>query len=117
MKDPPASEFCRLGDLWTRAGELTPAENAFRKGLALEPYSYLCHRELGEIDRAKGNLTPAREHLEFVVRFYPEADARTYVSLALLYRAQGHPDLAREILRKGQRIFPKEPLLSRVSSR
>lgn len=117
MKDPPPSEFCRLGDLWARAGELTPAENAFRKGLELEPYSYMCHRELGEIDRAKGNLVPAREHLEFVVHFYPEADARTYLSLALVYRAQGHPDQAREILRKGQRIFPNEPLLSRVSSR
>jgi len=115
MKDPPASEFCTLGDLWTRAGNYSSAEEALRAGLQREPYSYLCHRELGEIDRIKGRFAAAREHLELVVRFYPEVDSGTYVSLALLYRAQEHPDRARDILRKGKRIFPKDPMISRMS--
>jgi tetratricopeptide (TPR) repeat protein len=116
MKDPPASEFCTLGDLWTRADNLFLAEEALRAGLAREPYSYLCHRELGEIDRLKGRFASAREHLELVVRFYPEVDSGTYASLALLYRAQQRPDRARDILGKGQRIFPKDPMISRMSS-
>ncbi len=116
IKDPPASEFCTLGDLWARAGNLTSAEEALRAGLEREPYSYLCHRELGEIDRIKRRFAAAREHLELVVRLYPEVDAGTYVSLALVYRAQEHPDQARDILGKGKRIFPKDPMISRMSA-
>src|SRR5258708_8828171 len=78
MKVPPASEFCTLGGLWARAGNLASAEEALRAGLPREPYSYMCHRELGEIDRVKGRLAAAQENLEFVVRFYPEADSGTY---------------------------------------
>jgi tetratricopeptide (TPR) repeat protein len=115
MKDPPASEYCTLGDLWAHAGNYSSAEEALRAGLEREPYSYLCHRELGEIDRVKGRFAAAREHLEFVVRFYPEVDSGTYASLALLYRAQGHLDLARDILRKGRRIFPEDSMISRMS--
>jgi len=65
----------------------------------------------------QGRLSSAREHLEFVVRFYPDADPRTYISLALVYRAQGAPRLAREILAKGRRIFPGDPAILRMSSR
>jgi spermidine synthase len=116
MKELPASELCMLGDLWARAGNLAAAEEALRAGLQREAYSYMCHRELGEIDRLKGRMAAAQENLEFVVRFYPEADSGTYLSLALVYRAQGHPDRAREILGKGQRIFPNDPLIPRMSS-
>ena len=116
MKVPPASEFCTLGGLWARAGNLASAEEALRAGLPREPYSYMCHRELGEIDRVKGRLAAAQENLEFVVRFYPEADSGTYLSLALVYRAQGHPDRAREILKKGRRVFPNAQAISRMFS-
>jgi len=116
MKDPPASEFCTLGDLWVRAGNLTSAEEALRAGLERDPYSFLCHRELGEVDRLKGRFAAAREQLELVVRLYPEVDPGTYVSLALVYRAQGHPELVRDILDKGKRIFPKDPMIARMSS-
>jgi len=116
MKDPPSSEFCTLGDLWVRAGNLASAEEALVAGLERDPYSYLCHRELGEVDRLRGRLTAAREHLELVVRMYPDMDSGTYVSLALVYRAQEHPDQARNILAKGLRIFPRDPLISRMSS-
>ena len=116
MKELPASELCMLGDLWARAGNLAAAEEALRAGLQREPYSYMCHRELGEIDRVKGRMSAAQENLEFVVRFYPEADSGTYLSLALVYRAQGHPDRAREILEKGRRIFPNAQVISRMFS-
>jgi tetratricopeptide (TPR) repeat protein len=82
MKDPPSSEFCTLGDLWVRAGNLAPAEEALVAGLERDPYSYLCHREPGEVDRLNGRFASAREHLELVVRMYPDMDSGTYVSLA-----------------------------------
>jgi len=114
MKDPPSSEYCMLGDLWVRAGNLTSAEEALVAGLERDPYSYLCHRELGEVDRLTGRFVAARAHLELVVRMYPEMDSGTYASLALVYQAQEHPDMARDILSKGLRIFPKDPLISRI---
>jgi spermidine synthase len=117
MKDPPAAEFCTLGDLWFRASDLTFAENALRSGLERDPYSYLCNRELGEVERIRGRFHTAREHLEFVVRMYPEMDSGTYASLALVYRAEKHPDQARNILAKGLRIFPSDPLISRMAER
>jgi tetratricopeptide (TPR) repeat protein len=116
MKDPPSSEFCTLGDLWVRAGNLTSAGEGLIAGLERDPYSYLCLRELGEVDRLRGRFAVAREHLELVVRMYPDMDSGTYVSLALVYRAGEHPDQARDILAKGLRIFPREPLISRMSS-
>jgi len=116
MKDPPAAEYCALGDLWIRAGELISAESALKSGLELDPYSFLCHRELGEVNRLKGRLDAAREHLEFVVLMYPEMDPGTYASLAFVYRAQKQPDRERAILAKGLRIFPGDPLISRISS-
>jgi len=115
MSDPQAAEFCRLGDLRFRAGNLNTAENALKIGLERDPYSYLCNRELGEIERVKGRLEEASTHLQLVVRMYPEMDPGTYASLALVYEAQKRLDSARTILEKGLRIFPGNPLLSRMS--
>jgi len=70
---------------------------------------------LAKSNRLKGRFAAASEHLEFVVRMYPEMDAGTYASLALVYRAQGHPDQAQDILAKGLRMFPRDPLISRIS--
>lgn len=113
-EDPPAAEFCVLGGFWFRAGNLSSSEDALKGGLERDPYSYLCHRELGEIDRVEGRFAEARSHLELVVRMYPEMDAGTYASLALVYRAQKQPHPAKDILAKGLRIFPRDPMISRL---
>jgi spermidine synthase len=115
LKDPQAAEFCTLGDLWFRASNLSSAEEALRAGLQRDPYSYLCNRELGEVDRLTGRFTQAREHLELVERMYPEMDPGTYASLALVYQSEKRSDLERAILVKGLRIFPKDPLISRIT--
>jgi hypothetical protein len=46
-----------------------------------------------------------------VVRFFPEADPKTYASLALLYRAEGKLRSVDDVLGKGRRILPEDALL------
>jgi len=109
--EPSAANYCTLGDLELRAGDRASAERSFRAGLAVDSYSFLCHRDLGELERAAGKNEEARSNLEFVVKHFPEADAKTFASLALAYQALGRNQSADEVLRKGKRIFPEDVFL------
>lgn len=117
MSSPPASDYCRLGDYWARAGDLTSGVQAFRTGIEKDPYSYMCNLDLGEIARASGRLDEAQLHLEFVERHYPDAAPGIYLSLAAVYRAQGNLSKVREILQKGRRIFPNDSTIARIALR
>ncbi|HLY92886.1 MAG TPA: fused MFS/spermidine synthase, partial [Candidatus Angelobacter sp.] len=75
MGDPPAYEYCRLGAMWAKVANYTEAESALLKGTLKDPYSYSCHLSLGELYRRTGRLALARETFEWVVRFFPDADA------------------------------------------
>jgi spermidine synthase len=108
-----ALEFCRLGDLYLRAGNLPAAATPLQEGLRRDPYAFLCRRDLGELQRATGDLPGAAANLEFAIRFFPEADPKAYISLALVYKSQGRKEAAAEILSKGRRIFPEDALLKR----
>jgi len=112
--DLNASSHCELGDLFLRKGDRASAEQPFREGLRRDPYVYLCHRDLGELQRAKGRFSEAESELNFVATHFPEADPKTFASLALLYQTQGKRALAEEALTKGHRIFPEDALLRKM---
>jgi tetratricopeptide (TPR) repeat protein len=109
-----ANSFCRLGDFYLRKSDLASAEKPLREGIRRDAYVYLCRRDLGELQRARGKLQEAEAELQFVVGHFPEADPKTYASLALLYKAQGKGEAQRDILAKGRRIFPDDTLLARL---
>lgn len=111
MPDPPASEFCRLGAIWAKLGNASEAESAFLKGIVKDSYSYACNLDLGELDRSTGRYALALQHLELVVRFYPDYDPAVFRSLASAYQALDEPASAASILRKGLRVFPGDPAL------
>jgi predicted membrane-bound spermidine synthase/tetratricopeptide (TPR) repeat protein len=115
-RTPSAADDCELGDIELRAGRRREAEKALRDGLVLDPYSFLCHRDLGELERAAGRAIDACADLEFVVRYFPESDPKTYLSLALLHRSEGRPSEARAVLDKGRRLFPDDPALRRAEA-
>jgi tetratricopeptide (TPR) repeat protein len=117
IPDPPASEYCRLGAIWMKLSNLTEAEPVLLKGLLKDPYSYACHLELGELYRETTRFALARQHFEWVVRFFPDADATTFRSLAGVYVVLGDIASARSILRKGLRLFPEDTELQNAQAR
>jgi spermidine synthase len=106
--DPPAAEYCRLGAIWMKLGNLDEAEPALRRGIAKDPYSYACHLALGEIYRENRKFAEARQEFELVLRFFPDADATTYRSLAGVDVMLGDRKSARSVLLKGVRVFPDD---------
>jgi hypothetical protein len=60
-----------------------------------------------------GRNFEAEQDLDFVVRCFPEADAKSYASLAPLHRAKGKVGKANQVLAKCRSIFPEDsPLRS-----
>jgi len=116
MPDPPASEYCRLGAIWMKVPDLAAAEPVLLKGTLKDAYSYACHLELGELYRETGRFPLARQHFEWVVRFFPDADATIFRSLAGVYVVLGDMKSARSILRKGRRIFPEDTELQKANT-
>jgi tetratricopeptide (TPR) repeat protein len=106
---------CQLGDLELRSASLKGAEQPLLKGLLLDRYAFLCHRDLGELYRATGRIGEAVQELEWVVRYFPEGDPKTYVSLALAYQTLGKHSEAGRTLEKGKLLFPSDPLLQGFS--
>ena len=114
LRPDSAAEQCRLGDLLLRS-RVGAAEEPLHKGLQLDPHAFLCHRDLGELYRATGRNTEAIRELEWVVRLFPEADSKTYVSLALAYQTAKDRASAQFALEKGRRLFPDDQLLRKFA--
>ena len=108
---PNHDDLKHLGEVYLQAGDWARAEQNFRELLEREPHSYSAHRNLGEMLLVRKDLAAARPHLEFVVRFNPDNEAKVYTLLASLYEQQHEPALARAILQKGRRIFPNDTTL------
>jgi spermidine synthase len=110
-RQPAAIEYCRLGEFWGRLQDASEAEKAFLRGNLVDPFSYFCNRDLGDLYRQTGYMGRARKYFEFVERFFPDADPSTFISLATVDLALGDHRAAREALRKGRRIFPNDQAL------
>jgi spermidine synthase len=115
LADPPASEYCRLGAIWIKLANIVEAEPVLLRGVAKDPYSYACNLELGEMYRETGRFSQARNHLEKVLRLYPDSDAIIYKSLAGVDFSLGDKESAQATLRKGHRIFPGDTDLQKAS--
>ena len=66
------------------------------------------HLALGEIYRENHKFAEARKEFELVLRFFPDADATTYRSLAGVDVMLGDRKSARSALLKGVRVFPDD---------
>jgi hypothetical protein len=70
LRPESAAERCNLGDVYLRANNLTEAEAPLLKGLRLDSYAFLCHRDLHELYRATGRTADGIKELEWVVRLF-----------------------------------------------
>jgi len=106
-KNPPAIEFCRLGEFLLRTQNLAEAEKAFLIGIQVDPYSYSCNRNLAELYRQTGFMSRAHKRLDFIVRLFPDADPTVYTSLFTVDTALGDHAAADAAIQKGRRLFPQ----------
>jgi spermidine synthase len=116
MPDPPAPEYCRLAAIWMKLAEPGEAEPVLQRGLRKDPYSYACNLELGELYRETGRFAEARQHLELVIRLYPDYDATTFRTLAGIETILGDRRAAKALLRKGLRFFPGDAELQHAAA-
>jgi tetratricopeptide (TPR) repeat protein len=112
---PRAEDAATLGYLLYRAGALESAETELQRALEIDPYSYLAHRNLGELYRRQQRWTDARRHLEFVVRYFPERDPSAYAALVDVCRMAGDLRAARAAYLKARRLFPEHPEVLAIS--
>jgi spermidine synthase/Tfp pilus assembly protein PilF len=114
--EPPAIEYCRLGEFFLATQKPGEAEKAFLRGNLVDPYNYPCNRDLAELYRQTGHKDRARKYLEIVEKFFPDTDPALYVSLASVDESLGDHRAARTALRKGARIFPKDESLRKAAT-
>jgi len=115
--DPHASAaaYAQLADTLLRAGDSEHAYEAMQKCLALDPYNFQSHFNLGSLLARQKKWDEARKHLEFVRRYFPDSDAWTYTLLFEIDNALGDPRGAADAVRFGLRMFPGNSELLRLT--
>jgi spermidine synthase len=110
-----ASAYAQLAQTLLRAGDLEQAYEATQDSLARDPYNFQAHLNLAELSRRQNKWTEARQHLEFVRRYFPDDDAGIYALLFEVDTALGDPRAAAEAVRFGLRMFPDNADLQRLN--
>src|SRR5579872_3740843 len=109
-----SSAYAELAELLLRVGDLDNAYRALQDSLARDPYNFQTQINLGELLYRQKNWAQARQHLEFVRRFFPDGDAATYSLLYEVDNALGDPRAAADAVHFGLRIFPDNSDLQRL---
>lgn len=105
-----------MGALWLKAGNAAEADSVLQRGLAKDPYCYACHLGLGELYLSTGQFPLARQHLQWVVRFFPDSDVTVFRSLIAADLLLKDMQSARAVLRKGLRLFPDDAALLKAEA-
>jgi spermidine synthase len=115
--DPHASAvaYAQLADTLLRAGDLERAYGAMQDCLARDSYNFQTHLNLGALLRQEKKWGEARQHLEFVKRYFPDGDAGAYTLLFEVDNALGDPRAAADAVRFGLRMFPDNSDLQRLN--
>ena len=112
---PSADERAQLGEILLREDKDDEAYRAMQDCLVQDPYNYRTHFNLGALLSREKRWQEARTHLEFVMRFYPDEDARTYPLLVRADRALGDSAASAKALRFGLRVFPSNEELRQLN--
>jgi spermidine synthase len=110
-----AAAYAQLADTLLRAGDSEGAYKAMQDCLARDPYNFQTHLNLGSLLRTQKRWAEARQHLEFVRRYFPDSDVGTYTLLFEVDNALGDPRAAADAVRFGLRMFPGNSDLQRLT--
>jgi spermidine synthase len=110
-----AGAYAELAELFLRVGDLDHAYRAMQDCLARDPYNFQTRINFGELLSHQKRWAEARQHLEFVRRYFPDGDAGTYTLLYEVDSALGDPRAAADAVRFGLRMFPDNSDLLRLN--
>jgi tetratricopeptide (TPR) repeat protein len=115
--DPHAgvAASAELAEILLREDKLDEAHRAMLDCLAMDPYNYQTQFNLGQLLAKRKNWGEARQHLEFVMRYYPDQDSEIYPLLFQADQALGDPSAAAKAVRFGLRMFPDSSELHRLN--
>jgi spermidine synthase len=111
-----AAGYAQLAEILLRAGRLREGYGAIEECLARDPYNLRAHVYLGELLARQKKWAEARKNIEFVKRYFPEADKTIYPLLFQIDNAMGDSRAAAEAVRFGLRMFPDNEELKRLNS-
>ena len=80
----------------------------------MDPYNFQAHLDFGKMLAKQNKWAEARQHLEFVMRYFPDEDSEIYPLLFRADKALGDPTAAAKALRFGLRMFPSHSELQRL---
>jgi tetratricopeptide (TPR) repeat protein len=92
-----------------RAGKRDEAIRHYQKAVAIAPYFYVAHNNLGSDYLSKSDLPAARKEFEEVLRLN-QSDADGYFNLSNVCMLTGHLPEARQYLDEGMRRQPESAL-------
>jgi spermidine synthase len=110
-----ASARANLAEILLHEDKLEEAYRAMLDCLAQDSYNYQTQLNLGELLARQKKWQEARQHLEFVMRYYPDEDSGIYPLLFQTDQALGDPPAARKAVRFGLRMFPDNSELQRLN--
>jgi spermidine synthase len=115
--DPHADAAARaqLAEILQHENKRDEAYSAMLECLAQDPYNYKTQLNLGELLAEQKKWAEARQHLEFVMRFFPDQDEKIYPLLFQVDQAIGDPSAATKAVRFGLRMFPDSSELKRLN--
>ena len=115
--DPNAggATCAQLAETLLRAGDSANAYSTMRDCLTRDPYNFQTHLNLGILLATQKKWSEARQHLEFVKRYSPDSDPRTYTILFEVDNALHDPRAAADAVRFGRRMFPDNSDLQRLN--
>ncbi len=113
--NPAVAARARFAEILLREDKLDEAYRAMLDCLAVDPYDFQTHLNLGELLARQKKWEEARLHLEFVMRFYPDEDSRIYPLLFQADQALGDASAAAKAVRFGLRVFPDNSELQRLN--
>ena len=111
---PGAAAYATLGGMLVQSGDINEAYRAMQDCLARDPYNFQTHVNLGVLLTRQKKWAEARQHLEFVMRYFPDDNATIYPLLFQVDNALGDPRAAAEAVRFGLRMFPDNSDLQRL---
>jgi spermidine synthase len=110
-----AAACAQLADILLHEEKTDEAYRAMLHCLTEDPYDYQTHLDLGELLFKQKKWAESREHLEFVMRYYPDEHSGIYPLLFRADRAMGDPSAAAKAVRLGMRLFPDNSELKRMN--